>query len=89
MFNRAASIVDQLDVFLGYAGVRMSRKIWLAYFRTRNASEVLENARVVYREHYARRGHLVAGTAVICLISILRVFLAQMARIPVSTPRMF
>jgi hypothetical protein len=55
MFSWAASIVDQLDVFLGYAGVRMFRKIWLAYFRARNASEVLENARIVYRKHYARR----------------------------------
>jgi hypothetical protein len=53
MFSGAASIVGQLDVFLGYAGVGVFSKIWLANFRARNASEVLENARVVYGEHYA------------------------------------
>jgi hypothetical protein len=59
MFSWAASLVSQLDIFLGYSGVRVFRKLWLGYFRAGNASEVLETARVVYKEHYARVRRLV------------------------------
>jgi hypothetical protein len=59
MFRRPVEIVGELNLFLDYAGVRVFRKTWLAYFRARNASEVLENVRVVYSEHYARVRRLV------------------------------
>jgi hypothetical protein len=47
-------MVGQLDMFLGYSGVHAFRELWLWYFRASNASEVLENAKLVYQEHYER-----------------------------------
>ena len=59
IFGLPASVVLQLEAFLGYAGTRVFRKLYLAYFHAADAAQVVQNADAVYAEHYARVRYLV------------------------------
>jgi len=53
------SMIENLDQFLGYAGLCCPRKLRLGYFRATNGSDVLEMVILCYGEHYKRMRHLV------------------------------
>ena len=58
-FGPKGGFIVAIDNILGYAGLRLYRKLFSAYFDSNDVEGILANAPRVYREHYEKVRRLV------------------------------